>query len=131
MFTLRQTLINICIIIFEGIRGILLLMNKMNNKKQKFLSKCITAKCGYCGLGVLEQNLSRHCIGKHKREKLAAGDTQITSYFGQKRKQPTPDFVKKNSDHFISTSLTCLLLPPSHTLIPISIVRNLMKFLVA
>ena len=54
-------------------------MNKINNKKQKPLSKCITAKCGYCGSSVLEQNLSRLCLEKHNREKLAACDT--TNYF--------------------------------------------------
>ena len=64
----------------------------MNSKKQKPLSKSISVKCGYCNSVILEQNLTRHCLEIHQRERFAAGDTRITSYFGtksQKRKHPT------------------------------------------
>ena len=65
----------------------------MSSKKQKPLSKSLSAKCGYCNTVVLKQNLPRHCSEVHQREAFAASDTRISNYFSsttnihQKRKR--------------------------------------------
>ena len=65
---------------------------------------------------MIEQNLARHCLEIHNRERCAAGETQITSYFGsQKRKRLESENVSAHSSEDDSAPIADMPPPPSTT----------------